>query len=80
MTRRLPGTRSTTASTDAEVSIEWRCPRLREHMRGDYYDDELPKPCPDCYSVRITTERIPFDFAERTTPHPIRLLRDEDAA
>ena len=47
-----------------QISIEWHCPRMREHRRGDYYGDELPKPCPDCYSVRITTERIPFQFAE----------------
>ena len=65
-----------------EVSFEWRCRRMREHMRGDYYDaDELPKPCPDCYSLRITTERIPFHSAELSLPRALeRVTTAADAA
>jgi hypothetical protein len=82
--RQLPQCPEPTVMVDApaaKVSFEWHCRRMREHMRGDYYGDELPKPCPDCYSLRITTERIPFHVAELSRSHDLVPVTDAaDAA
>ena len=79
-TLRMPRHLPPSTPEGRDVSVQWACPNMRRHMRGDYYDDELPKPCPDCYSVRITTERIPFDSAEPLLPHTLRSLADADDA
>ena len=40
---------------DIEYSIQWRCPNISRHDI-----DNLPMPCPDCYSLLVTATRIPY--------------------
>lgn len=42
--------------SDVTQSIQGRCPRMMEHV---YRVNPLPMPCADCYSVRVTAERLP---------------------
>jgi len=51
---------------DIEYSIQWRCPRISRHDI-----DNLPKPCPDCYSVVVTSRRIPYRESVRWQKEPI---------
>jgi len=44
-----------TAEKDVTESIQHRCPRMDLHF-GQY----PVKPCDDCYSLRVTAERIPY--------------------
>lgn len=42
-------------------SVQWRCPNMRRHF--DYGKDDrryLPRPCPDCYSLIVTSEVVPY--------------------
>lgn len=39
-----------------ERSVQWRCPRMREHVDAP---GALPRPCPECYSVEVTAVRLP---------------------
>lgn len=54
-----------TESDALTQSVQDRCPRMREHVGAH----ASPIPCPDCYSVRVTAERIPWEPQVRW--HPI---------
>ena len=47
-------TDQTTESAEPHVTVQHRCPRIEHHLSGE------PVPCSDCYSLRVTSERIPF--------------------
>lgn len=45
------------------TSVQHRCPRMREHARPEdscACHPHLPIPCPECFSVRVTSESIPY--------------------
>lgn len=53
------------ADLSPSVSVQHRCPRMREHLPSDGMGrpgerDGLPVPCPDCYSIVVTTIRVPW--------------------
>lgn len=58
-----------------EVSVQHHCPRMREHIehafnsgrRGTPHPDDLPIPCPDCYSIVVTSVRIPWQPPRKFT-------------
>jgi hypothetical protein len=62
---------------DGEVrvtqSVQTRCRRMSEHRFGG-----LAHPCSDCYSVRATSERIPYEPEVRWHPMtPTEPTRDQ---
>jgi hypothetical protein len=57
---------STAEKGRVSQSVQHRCPRMREHYRGGCAcHPKLPIPCPDCYSVRVVSEVIPYRPDER---------------
>lgn len=67
------------AEKEVTQSVQTRCPQMRDHVYR-----EVPVPCPDCYSVRVTVERfnewqpeerwsrllLPVEEGERVQPAP----------
>lgn len=55
------------------VSVQHRCPRMREHIIDlDYREPgqapgSLPVPCGDCYSIVVTTIRVPWQPSREFT-------------
>ena len=41
-------------------SVQHRCTRMAEHMRVFGRADKLPVPCPECFSVIVTSERVEY--------------------
>lgn len=60
---------------DPAVGVQHRCPRMREHVEGSWRDTgkpgshprDLPVPCDECYSIVVTSVRIPWQPATRFT-------------
>jgi hypothetical protein len=54
------------------VSVQLRCPRMGEHVPRDGLGrpgerDGLAVPCPDCYSIVVTTIRVPWQPSRKFT-------------
>lgn len=54
-----------TADLSPSVAVQHRCPQMGEHLPSDGLGrpgdgDGLPVPCPDCYSIVVTTIRVPW--------------------
>ena len=46
--------------SDIHQSIQWRCARMEEHIEVDPGHGTRLRPCSFCYSVFITSVRIPY--------------------
>lgn len=43
-------------SEQVQRSVQWRCPNMQAHERPRM----VPVPCADCYSLEVTSRRVPY--------------------
>lgn len=59
------------------TSIQHRCTRMALHS-GHGGEPGVPVPCSGCYSVRVTTERIPYQATRSSFPRKPPVSPDDE--
>lgn len=55
--------------SENSYSVQHRCPQMAKHDSNP----PLPVPCPECYSLLVTSTRIPYQKSVRWRSEPINV-------